>query len=151
MIIPQKVNVILNKKNNTYYTSLIDNKHYLLSFRNKEIASNCASFLAEYKHRYNMFPPINSENFKPTEILDIDERIPVDEIITKDLRIVPEYTNYLLTLCNSLSLELLILNDFKYRITQDTTDIDFSAYNLKIEDLDISDTFINSYLDSLLD
>jgi hypothetical protein len=98
-----------------------------------------------------MFPPINSENFKPTEILDIGERIPVNEIISKDLRIVPEYTNYLLTLCNSLSLELLILNDFKYRITQDNTDIDFSAYNLKIEDLDISDTFKNSYLDSLLD
>jgi hypothetical protein len=142
MLIPQRVNVITYNK--CYYTSLINNKHYLYSFKNAGIASKCVDFLKVYKQRYNMYPPINNEEYVPIKILS--KKTTDDEI-----HISTENVNNLLTLCGSTNMELLILNNFDYSMGSNNIDVDFSAIDIKPENVEFCNQFNVAYLDTLYD
>jgi hypothetical protein len=140
MLIPQKVNVVTYNK--CYYTSLINNKHYLYSFKNAGIASKCVSFLSDYKRRYNMYPPINNEEYVPIKIIS-------KKTTDEDLHISTEYVNNLLTLCGTTNMELLILNNFNYTIGLNDIDVEFSAIDIEPKNIEFCNQFNISYLDLL--
>jgi len=148
MIIPPRVKVIQYGKN--YYTSIVNNKHFLYSFKNKEIASNCAKFLGEYKHRYNIYPPVDNELFIPT-LVEHNKRRSVQEIIDNELHIITEDTNNLLSICGSTNMELLILNNFEYTTKLNNIDVEFSAITIKPENIEFCNQFNIAYLDILYD
>jgi len=140
MIIPQRVNVVTYNK--CYYTSLINNIHYLYSFKHAGIASKCVSFLSDYKRRYNMYPPINNEEYIPI-------KIPSKKTTDEELHISTENVNNLLTLCGSTNMELLILNNFNYTIGLNDIDVEFSAIDIEPKNIEFCNQFNISYLDVL--
>jgi hypothetical protein len=147
MIIPKQLNVIMH--NSSYYTSLVNNKHCLYSFKNNHNAVKCANFLAEYKHRFDTFPPINSDEYIPKSV-ELSKRKPIYEILHQELQIITEKTNDLLSLCGSTGLELLILNHFEYNLNSELADIKFSAINIQPTEEDYSSQLNIEYLNSLL-
>ena len=89
---PTVVNIIRNTQNKNsnwwlgkpgedrYYSSFIENKHYIYSFTNPESARKCLQFLKEYNAKYGFYPdlygdtsgckPPNGEIYIDAEILD---------------------------------------------------------------------------------
>jgi hypothetical protein len=45
-----------------YYSSIIENRQYVLAFSNYKAANKCRQFVTEHKKRFSCFPRINLEN-----------------------------------------------------------------------------------------
>ena len=151
MNIPKRVNVILGNNRKNYYTSIISDKHYLYSFENRQLARKCTEFLGEYKHRYDKFPPIDSDSYTTPELIEFYKRTPIEDIIRAELSIGVENTNNLISTCQSLNLDLLIISSFNYKLNINKIDLDFSAINVQTSsNAEYYDKFNITYLESLL-
>ena len=146
MNVPQKVYVIKNKMK--FYTNVVDDKHCLYSFTNKRTANMCMNFLANYKHRYNEYPPINHENYVPEISM---YKKPIQKIISEELQITNETTENMLSMCSWSKLELLVIDSFKYTVTLNNMNIEFTANTITPEEFEDTDnTYCSLYLESLL-
>ena len=151
MNIPKKVNTITSNNRKNYYTSIISNKHYLYSFENRQLARKCTEFLAEYKHLYDKFPPIDSDSYITPEVLEFYKRKPIEDIIREELSIGTENTDNLISTCQSLNFDLLIINSFNYKLNLNKIDVDFSATNIQTSsNAEYYDRFNITYLETLL-
>ena len=55
---------LLLKKDNKYYTNIIEDKHNLLLFSNTNSANKCIDFLSHHKQIYGDWPMIESYSSK---------------------------------------------------------------------------------------
>ena len=150
LILPKKLLTVRNY--NKYYTSMVNNKHCMFGFNNKETAHQCSLFLSEYSHRYGKWPGIDvNENDKAElALIEPNKRRPLLNILYNDIYIHESEIEELQCLCLICNMELLYITDFGYTINNNKIDIDFKAAILDIEKTEYTDNYIAQLYISML-
>ena len=133
IIFPNKLITIKNNKK--YYTSTIKNKQSLLSFDNLISANNCGFFLAEYKHRYGLWPSIDIHDSNVIELplLEPIKRNPILSIFSNELKLLEEDIESLQCISFLCNIDLLGITEFNYTINRNKFEINFKAANLSLD------------------
>ena len=139
---------LLLKRDNKYYTNIIEDKHNLLLFSNNNSANKCIDFLSHHKQIYGDWPMIESYSNKKNsnirvelkkipvpkrlEIKEIKESIVVDKCDITFIYFLQKVTN----------LNVISVNDFNYTLHNDKIEIFLRAAELELQqDIDEKNLF----------
>lgn len=146
VIVPSRLHTIsLRNKTKNLYTTFINDKQCVYSFLNLESANNCAQFLSDYKHKYNMWPTINnSDEFQKNLIpLPLETRRSLLDIRVNDLILEEEELENLQSYCIINNVGLLGITFFDFKVKDGQTDVFLNGCNLLPEDIEINEGLMN--------
>jgi len=112
-----------------YYSSYLQNKHYIYSFQNNEAAKKCYQFLNEYKFRYNTYPDLSQEPHN-TGIVNTDE--------ISDIYIDTDILTSIKYKCSVNNIGLMCIEHFDYQFINSSLGKG-RFFNLDISGIDIID------------
>jgi hypothetical protein len=139
--------ISIKKTPKRYYTGYVNDKYHVYSFSNREAASDCAFFIAQYKSRYGQFPDINQSEkvmIKNNLISPLYQKS-ILSILEEELVIREQNTNELINICSNGNIGLLIIYNFDFVLSNSKIDVTFSASSIIPENVNK-----NIYLDKLL-
>lgn len=130
IIVPRNINVIIHDRR--YYSAIINDKQHVYSFLNKESATRCSRFLANFKHKYNKFPILEQKKFNKVDIkpVTINKRVPVDQILSNELYIQEMDISELQNKCSMFNIGLVGIVNFEYEFEPNNITLDFSLVDL---------------------
>lgn len=102
---------------------------HVVAFKNKDLARRCITFIAMYKHKYNTFPPIDSESVQLSAAKTpmFPEHL---KQLTKDLEILDEREGNLSSLCKLFNVGLLAVEGFNYSFDTSTVNVSYQAISM---------------------
>jgi len=131
------VQVRTPRNQQTFYGLNIDEKPRILAFPEFNHASNCASFICDFKAKYNSLPPMDLKS-KVYPLTTDTSRYQVS--------VVQEKTEDLVQYCCMFGVHVLCVVDFDAEIEHGETNIDFKAFPINTD----SPEMYVKHLDSLL-
>ena len=114
----------------TYYSSVLQNKHYIYSFTSNETAKKCVNFLKHYRLKNNKYPDVYGNNH---ELILEDCKQP---ILENDIYIDIDTISSLKTRCMINNIGLIAINEFDY-IYLDFFLNQRNVFNLNISGIDL--------------
>ena len=126
---PQKTWWVRGPYEDKYYSSYLQNKHYIYSFQNNEVAKKCFQFLNEYKFRYNKFPDLCDETYS-RNIINNDD--------INDIYIDTDVLTSIIYRCSVNNIGLMCIENFDYQFINSPLGKG-RFYNLDISGIDIID------------
>ena len=130
---PQKSWWVRGPYEDNYYSSYLDNKHYIYSFKNNEAATKCTKFLNEYKFRYNKYPDLVDENYISSDMNNSTNNDDINDIyIDMDILSSIKYR------CIVNNIGLLCIEHFDYQFIKSSFGLGKGKfYNLDISGIDM--------------
>jgi hypothetical protein len=125
------------KQADTYYTSVLQNKHYIYSFTNTETAKKCVQFLKHYRLKNNKYPDVYGNNGYE----EIGHKQP---ILENDIYIDIDIISALKTRCIDNNIGLMAINEFDY-IYLDFFLNQRNVFNLSISGVDLLEGEVVDY------
>ena len=119
-------------REDNYYSSFLQDKHFIYSFTDSESAKRCLEFLNEYKSKYNGYPDLHKNKFTENNTNNFTEPIVDNDIvyIEQDILMSLKYR------CQVNNASLLLINKFDYTFS-DTFLIHRNFFDLNISGIDI--------------
>jgi len=139
-----KLNLIkLKFTKNTYYSSILGNKHYIYSFQDKKDAMKCMDFLNSHKNLFFKYPSLLKDTVETNNKYSINSDIYLEQ---EDLLIVKN-----MCLVNNIGLINITNFDYTFVLKKKCFDVNISGTDLlvdeKIPDFkDYIDNLNNVYL-----
>lgn len=106
---PQKSWWVRGPYQDKYYSSYLQNKHYVYSFQNNEAAKKCFQFLNEYKFRYNKYPDLCDDTYS----VNSNNNVNNDE--TSDIYIDTDILTSIKYRCSVNNIGLMCIEHFDYQ------------------------------------
>jgi hypothetical protein len=130
--------VIRTNGTGRYYSSMIENKQYILAFSNYKMADRCRKFITEHKKQFSCFPRINIGNRSL-------HTAPDD---TSDTHVyIDEDTGEFMDKCVMYKMHIAELSYFDYTYKNDAFTVDLTTSRfLESDVLDYSINVLNSLL-----
>lgn len=139
---------LLLKRDNKYYTNIIEDKHNLLLFSNATSANKCIDFLCHHKQIYGDWPMIESYSSKKNNNVKVElQKIPVPKRLgihqIKNSLVVDECDlTFVYFLQKVTNLNVLSVNEYNYNLYNDKIEIFLKASELEIQqDIDEKNLF----------
>jgi hypothetical protein len=131
--VPDIINIISlrnTKKNNTYFTSVINNKQSILSFSTNYHAKECAYFIQIYRNTYGHYPVLNNEK----EYISVKKKIKHKDI-KGEIIVEPEKSTDLFRKCSLTNLGLVLIHNFNYDLSSNDYEVNFSAQEIDLDNI----------------
>ena len=114
--------------NNKIYTTSVNNKTTMYSFMDLQSATNCKSFLTNYKKFYGNYPGKNAKEMEwnGTERTEWNEQLEVEEDTIGNLQ----------NTCLLLNIGLLGITQFNYSFNNKQCNVELQAVDLITDDLE---------------
>ena len=139
---------LLLKKDNKFYTNIIEDKHNLLLFSNTISANKCVDFLSHHKQIYGDWPMIETFSSKHNNNVKVElKKIPVPKRlelkeIKNSLMVDKCDLTFVYFLQKVTNLNVLSVNDFDYTLHNEKIEIFLKASELELyQDIDEKNLF----------
>ena len=127
--------IIRQRNTRTYYSDILDDRHYIFGFTYKKHASVCNRFLNDYKKSYGRYPS-TSQKMLYTNFIFTQNTTCIEEVDVEEMKMR----------CVVNGLNLFEIHNFDYQFIHE---INFSGTNLT-EGLEVSPMYIRSHLNNIL-
>lgn len=139
---------LLLKRDNKYYTNIIEDKHSLLLFSNTNSANKCMDFLSHHKQIYGEWPMIESYSSKHNNNVKVElQKIPVPKRLElnkiKNSLVVDQCDlTFVYFLQKVTNLNILNVNEYDYNLRNDKIEIFLKGAELELhQDIDEKNLF----------
>ena len=119
------VKVLKTSGTGRYYTSFIDDRQFVYSFKNQQDAEMCREFLLEHKRRYSIYPRINCGLFA--------KKVLKDPVKDNDI-LIEEVDPKFESMCLLNNLGIIELTYFNYTYTKSSFSINLSTSKITSHD-----------------
>jgi hypothetical protein len=138
-----------------YFTSSLNDKQCIFSFKEHSVATDCTVFLAHYKNKFHEYPVIDNSNVLKVDSCKINEYFnnSIANILANEIEIVEDSGEEILSVCSLFGMGLIILEKFSFIQHSGSIDLMFSGEECNIEPnpyQTYNEKSLIDYLDSLI-
>ena len=139
-----------------YFTSSLNEKQCIFSFKDHSVATDCTVFLAHYKNKFHEYPVINNSNVIKVDSNDNKQEYfnnSIANILANEIEIVEDSGEEILSVCSLFGMGLIILENFSFIQHSGSIDLMFSGEECNIEpniNQNYNEKSLIDYLDSLI-